>query len=240
MKRLTAVFVLAILLVGVVAAGDGEKGRAADHSRYELTILRQDVTAGDSGARFTLEDFGSPEKAVVPRAGNLRTAGFLGAIPWTPKIMQVLLARKDCHVLWRGEVEGVPGRKLSWVASTELPVVVTSRRGDQETVSMTYKQVGAKLELEPSGGDVLHLNVQFSAATYIGRDLGAVISQISSQGVVGLPDGYTAVFCHLDRIPVGFLNQPSTLAKPRSYVPTEDDVSRFYVLLTRMDLERAE
>jgi len=235
MKRLAFVLVLVVVAVGIVAA-DGEQP-TTHNSRYIVTILELPVDGAATGRPLDLLELGKPADAIVPRAANLAADGFVGAVPHSKKILAAIRGRGSAEVLHRGELETRFGRKGTWISGTRIPVPNVSLRGNARTVSVMFEETGVKLEVEPLQNDHANLLLEFTAVTRLHNEVGPVSRKFSMQGVVLLPDGYTAIYSYLNRVPSEVLDRMPAELKVEGEIGN-DLVTQYFVLVTRMDVVR--
>ncbi|MEN8150209.1 MAG: hypothetical protein ABFS86_10325 [Planctomycetota bacterium] len=239
MIRILPVLGLALLAVLLVAA-DGDRPAVDGTTRFLLTVVRQDPGAAGEGTPLDLTELGKPAAPVGPTAANLAADGFVAAVPHGKKILEAIRARGAADVLYRGECETRSGAKAMWETGRKFPVPIVSLRGDARTVSTSYEQTGAELEVEwLKGTNRVVAQIEFSAARRLHGQVGCIIDQHQSCGTVQLPDGYTAIFTFLNRVPAEILNRmPKELATDAA--PQPDLVTQYWVLLTRMDVAPAK
>jgi hypothetical protein len=235
MKRFAVVLVLGVVAVGIVAA-DGERS-GGDGSRYLLTIVEVPVDGAATGHPLSLDELGKPGDAIRPRAANLAMDGFVGAVKHSKRILAAIRQRGDSEAIHRGELETRVRRKGTWISGVKIPVPVVSLRANARTVSTTFEEVGVKFEVEPLLDDHTNLLLEFSAASRLNSEVGPVIRKFSMRGTILLPDGYTAIYTCLDRVPSEVLDRmPAEVKQPGEV--GKDLVTQYFVLVTRMDLDR--
>ena len=237
MKRLAVVLFIAVVAVGIVAA-DAKQG-LVHNSRYIVTIVELEVDGAATGRPLDIQELGTPAGAIVPRAANLAAASLVGAVPHSEKILAAIRQRGSAEVIHRGELETRTGRKGTWISGTQIPVPIVSLRGNARTVSTTFQQTGVKLEVEPLTDDHSNLLLEFTAATRLHDEVGPVTRKFSMQGTVLLPDGYTAIYSCLDRVPSEVLER-MPLEVRGSGKTGSDHVRQYFVLVTHMDLVRGK
>ena len=231
--------VIGLLLVGLVfvaAGGEGDDYPPPETSRIQVVVVGQDVEAfGPDGPPLKMEELGKPAGALVPKAAGMKADGFVATVPHSKKILAAIRARGPAEVLWRGEFEAAYRAKGAWLSGTKIPFATVSLRGDQPTVSVTYEEIGAKVEAEQTRPDFYNAKIEFTAATRIHSELGPVVGKFSSIGQVHLPDGCTAIYSFLDRVPLEFaINLPGEIRGKQQIMM--DRVRQYFVLLTRMDV----
>ncbi len=255
-KSVAAAMTTAVVIVGVLAiarsarlasAQDGGGAPAAEtdpgSSRLRATLVRVTLPPDSDGGPVRLAELGpKPPAAVRPRRDASTDAagtGEFAAIPYPHDLLAAFRKRGQTRVLARSEVEVLPTQRKVRIRSVkDFPIQIENINAGNRVLTTQFKSIGFDLGLERAGDAKSGLwtaHLEFSDIV-ARRASVPIIMKVSTSGGLRLPDGYTAVFTHVERVEgeTLALTSPSGEAKK----PPEDVVQQYFVLLTRLDFGR--
>jgi hypothetical protein len=212
----------------------GPAGAPPGPTRFRIQAARLTLAAGSSEKPLGIDAFQHLSGAIVPTDSVRRGENWFGAVRTPEPVLAQLAGLGHLETVFSGETELTRGSGMLSL-SREFPVHAEEIRGDQTIQTVRFEKSGLDVQLTPAAPSHYTVEISLKAVSAVVRDLGVlpVITTMRSTGEVWIPDGYTAVFCHTDRI-------PGELIHPRPEAPgvarPADVVVQYFVLLTRLDL----
>jgi hypothetical protein len=237
MKRVLPILLLGAIAFTIVAASGDSDQPPPITTRFRVAIVKVPVLGPDA-TPLRMADFGDkPAGAIRPMAGGPYADGLLGAIAYSPAVREKLLAREGAEVVCRGELESFGNRPAQLVTGVKFPLQTVSMRGGQPTVSTTYEQLGAKVQIVTNSPDLYDTHIEFSTMHLARGGRVPILSQFSSEGSLHLPDGYTSILSFMDRVDGDVTRQlpEEVLEVKEAEVVVPSIATQYFVLLTRMD-----